>query len=209
VGPVGTGISSTIYNNNTGTLTVNLTDGSDTTTEDLRGADGETGPAGKSVLNGQEPPSKVIGTVGDFYIDTTNYVLYGPKTVDQGDVTGETEWQYDNAISLIPTSANVAFDIIELTGTENTISESHLYKYIRIDNPSPTTYAVTAASTNYPLGAEIVIEQTGEGQITVTGSSVVSSQTFKSYRQYSTIALKLVSTGLTGNWVLTGEREAL
>ena len=207
VGPTGTGISSTIYEPTSGTLTINLTDGTDTTTGDLRGADGETGPAGKSVLNGQEPPIKATGNVGDFYIDTTNYVLYGPKTVDQGDVTGQTEWQYDNAISLIPTSANIAFDVIELTGTSNDLVEAHLYKYIRINNSSPTTYNIT--STNYPVGAEIVIEQAGEGQVTVTGSSVVSSQSFKSYRQYSTIALKLVSTGLGGKWVLTGEREAL
>lgn len=49
------------------------------------GSEGQTGPTGppgadgKSVLNGVGPPTPAIGTVGDFYLDTSAYVLYGPK----------------------------------------------------------------------------------------------------------------------------------
>ena len=53
----------------------------------------QTGPAGAngtSILNGSGPPRSIatpgrpprsIGNVGDFYLDTTNEVLYGPKVL--------------------------------------------------------------------------------------------------------------------------------
>ena len=36
---------------------------------------------GSSVLNGTIAPGSLIGNVGDFYINTTNYVIYGPKNI--------------------------------------------------------------------------------------------------------------------------------
>lgn len=50
-----------------------------------QGAQGEPGPAGAdgtSVLNGTTAPGDSIGTSGDFYLDTSNSVLYGPKDDD-------------------------------------------------------------------------------------------------------------------------------
>jgi hypothetical protein len=44
------------------------------------GAPGAAGAAGKSLLNGTAAPITAVGAVGDFYIDTTNNRLYGPKT---------------------------------------------------------------------------------------------------------------------------------
>lgn len=43
------------------------------------GGTGPTGPAGAAVLNGAGAPTAGIGVNGDFYIDTTNTRLYGPK----------------------------------------------------------------------------------------------------------------------------------
>lgn len=54
------------------------------------GADGY-GVDGKSILNGMETPGSEIGVSGDFYIDTTEKTIYGPKT--------GSGW--GNAISLI------------------------------------------------------------------------------------------------------------
>lgn len=48
-----------------------------------RGNKGDTGAAGadgKSVLNGSGAPSNSTGNNGDFYIDTANNRLYGPKS---------------------------------------------------------------------------------------------------------------------------------
>ena len=46
------------------------------------GATGATGPAGadgKTILNGSGAPGSGLGVDGDFYIDTTNDQIYGPK----------------------------------------------------------------------------------------------------------------------------------
>ena len=40
------------------------------------------GTDGKTVLNGTTAPSGDAGAEGDFFLDTTNSVLYGPKTSD-------------------------------------------------------------------------------------------------------------------------------
>jgi hypothetical protein len=44
------------------------------------GADGANGVDGKTVLNGAGAPGAGLGVNGDFYIDTTGHLLYGPKT---------------------------------------------------------------------------------------------------------------------------------
>lgn len=48
------------------------------------GAQGAVGPAGsctaETILNGSGPPSQSTGTDGDFYIDTSAQVIYGPKS---------------------------------------------------------------------------------------------------------------------------------
>ena len=45
----------------------------------LIGPNGRAGTDGKSVLNGTGVPSTALGVDGDFYIDTMNTTLYGPK----------------------------------------------------------------------------------------------------------------------------------
>ncbi len=44
------------------------------------GPEGPTGPQGNTVLNGSGAPDPRLGMAGDFYLDTTNMRLYGPKT---------------------------------------------------------------------------------------------------------------------------------
>jgi hypothetical protein len=43
------------------------------------GADGSDGADGNTILNGAGAPGAGVGVNGDFYIDTTAWVLYGPK----------------------------------------------------------------------------------------------------------------------------------
>lgn len=38
------------------------------------------GTDGNLLLYGNESPSDVVGNFGDYYIDSQNYLLYGPKT---------------------------------------------------------------------------------------------------------------------------------
>jgi integrin beta 8 len=43
------------------------------------GADGAPGEDGKTILSGAGAPQNTDGTDGDFYLDTQDHVLYGPK----------------------------------------------------------------------------------------------------------------------------------
>lgn len=44
------------------------------------GIDGADGTDGRTLLNGSFPPPDAIGQGGDFYIDTSTWQIYGPKT---------------------------------------------------------------------------------------------------------------------------------
>ena len=54
---------------------------------DLKGPTGGEGADGRTLLNGNGIPSNSIGEAGDFYIDTTNDDIYGPKTTVWGAAT--------------------------------------------------------------------------------------------------------------------------
>jgi hypothetical protein len=44
------------------------------------GTNGATGASGKTILSGTVAPAAALGTIGDFYLNTTTYDFYGPKT---------------------------------------------------------------------------------------------------------------------------------
>ena len=46
----------------------------------LKGSAGATGTAGSTTLSGAGLPAGSLGKTGDYYLDKTNYLLYGPKT---------------------------------------------------------------------------------------------------------------------------------
>ena len=55
-----------------------------------QGVPGPQGQAGTAILNGITPPTSGSGTVGDFYLDTSSSVLYGPKAVSGWPSTGDS-----------------------------------------------------------------------------------------------------------------------
>jgi hypothetical protein len=69
VGPVGP----------TGPAGADGTDGTDGT-DGADGTDGTDGTDGRTILSGTAAPGAGVGNVGDFFLDTTNLLLYGPKT---------------------------------------------------------------------------------------------------------------------------------
>ncbi len=46
----------------------------------LKGPTGVTGTPGSQIYSGTGAPASTVGVVGDYYLDKTNYMLYGPKT---------------------------------------------------------------------------------------------------------------------------------
>ena len=47
---------------------------------DLKGADGQDGADGSQIFSGTTAPDASLGSVGDFYLNTSNFDLFGPKT---------------------------------------------------------------------------------------------------------------------------------
>jgi hypothetical protein len=60
-----------------GVAGANGTDG----TNGTNGSNGTNGTNGSTTLSGNGIPSETAGITGDYYLDKTNYQLYGPKTV--------------------------------------------------------------------------------------------------------------------------------
>jgi hypothetical protein len=55
-------------------------DTGDTGPAGAKGDTGDNGADGKTILNGSGTPSVETGVNGDFYIDTANNLIFGPKT---------------------------------------------------------------------------------------------------------------------------------
>ena len=71
------------------------------------GTSGPQGGRGTGILNGTTAPNNSIGIIGDFFLNTTNMNLYGPKT-DSGwgsptDLVGSQELGYVH-IQSVPSS---------------------------------------------------------------------------------------------------------
>jgi len=47
---------------------------------DLEGADGQDGADGSQILSGTTSPAASLGSEGDFYLNTSNFDLFGPKS---------------------------------------------------------------------------------------------------------------------------------
>jgi hypothetical protein len=86
------------------------------------------------------------------------------------------------------------------------LSLSEAFSYVRCTGISATITVPLQSSVSWAADTEIIFEQGGTGQLTVTGASGVtvnSSATLKSRAQYSVIGLKRISSDL---WTLVGDR---
>jgi hypothetical protein len=110
------------------------------------GTSGPQGPRGTGLLNGVGAPSESLGINGDFYLNTLNMNLYGPKT-DSGwgtptDLVGSQELGYVH-IQSVPSSVwNVTHGLgftpnITVVDTAGTVVEGS-YNY-----PNSNTVVLT------------------------------------------------------------------
>jgi len=76
----------------------------------LKGSAGATGAAGSKIYSGNGAPATSIGVVGDFYLDKTNYALYGPK-VSAG-------WGTPLSLQGPEGNANVKTDVFTVTNSQ-------------------------------------------------------------------------------------------
>ncbi len=91
------------------------------------GQKGADGTNGTKILAGSGAPSNSIGNIGDFYLDTTNVVFYGPKI-------SSTDW--GNQLSLRNDSTSIktyvisaGFNNIELQSKSRDYQTSYWYDY--------------------------------------------------------------------------------
>jgi hypothetical protein len=110
------------------------------------GTSGPQGPRGTSLLNGAGAPSPTLGINGDFYLNTTNMNLYGPKT-DLGwgsptDLVGSQELGYVHIEEVASATWNITHGLgfipnITVVDTAGTVVEGS-YNY-----PSSNTVVLT------------------------------------------------------------------
>jgi hypothetical protein len=101
------------------------------------GTSGPQGGRGTGILNGTSAPNNTIGIVGDFFLNTTNMNLYGPKT-DSGwgsptDLVGSQELGYVHIQSVPSAVWNVTHGLgftpnITVVDTAGTVVEGS-YNY--------------------------------------------------------------------------------
>jgi hypothetical protein len=110
------------------------------------GTSGPQGGRGTGILNGTTAPNNTIGIVGDFFLNTTNMNLYGPKT-ESGwgtptDLVGSQELGYVH-IQSVPSSVwNITHGLgftpnITVVDTAGTVVEGS-YNY-----PNSSTVVLT------------------------------------------------------------------
>jgi hypothetical protein len=131
------------------------------------GATGATGAAGKSgsqILSGSGVPAAGVGNTGDYFLDTTDYLLYGPKTATgwggglllKGKDGNQfvNNYVFKNAVIPLPGGGgSIDFNVPAITA--NIISEGAILLYTDYDYGSvnggkiPGWYPVPIISPNY------------------------------------------------------------
>lgn len=72
----------------------------------IKGASGNNGTDGNTVLNGIEPPDGSAGNEGDFFIDTLARAIYGPKTSGDWGAPAYFHGPYKKYVALVTTQDN-------------------------------------------------------------------------------------------------------
>jgi len=110
------------------------------------GTSGPQGARGTGILNGTTAPNNTIGIIGDFFLNTTNMNLYGPKT-ESGwgsptDLVGSQELGYVHIQSVPASVWNITHGLgftpnITVVDTAGTVVEGS-YNY-----PNSSTVVLT------------------------------------------------------------------
>jgi hypothetical protein len=113
------------------------------------GTSGPQGPRGTGILSGSQAPNNNIGILGDFYLNTSNMNLYGPKT--------ESGWE--NFTDLVGSQELGYVHIQEVASTTWTIN--HGLGFIPNITVVDTAGTVVEGSYNYPDLSTVVLTFVG------------------------------------------------
>jgi hypothetical protein len=151
------------------------------------GANGTDGLNGKSILNGSGAPSDSAGTDGDFYLDTADTKLYGPKAagawpasgVSLVGATGAGGTGQSNAYEFSSEGDNVTV-LVELAGGQVTIPSGANHKVF---------WSFSAGATHLNLNQKLL-----EWTMSVDGVQVNPAPAFVSLDERPAL---LSSSGIT------------
>lgn len=153
------------------------------------GATGATGPAGTSILNGSGAPSNGLGNDGDFYINTANYNIHGPKAsgawpsgvslvgpagAGSGDVVGPSGGVVDNEIVLFDGTTGKLIKGSSLTAS-NILTESEASAAYQ---PLDADLTAIAALTTTSFGRSVLTQANAAALATLAGVGTGDSPQF-------------------------------
>jgi hypothetical protein len=169
------------------------------TSTSLVGPAGANGTDGMTVLSGTVPPTGSNGKAGDFWIDTTAWMIYGPKTATwpagtslvgpagpAGSGGGANLVTTQNTTSTTAMSATPALTVAQVNGTTNNWSE------LEFKSTGPVTAGIVAKNLNHTSGygelwtygrspaglyPRLRLPQTGGMEVYGDAGTVVSSTT--------------------------------
>lgn len=151
---------------------------------------GTTTPRG-NLLYGNRAAISTDGSIGDFWIDTLNKTIAGPK--ESGGWPAPTGFATSDIVRQVTRTASGVLNLGE-AGTA-----------IDVNSASPVTLTVpTDGGVNFPVGALIEIHQLGIGTVTIDGPGVLirTPSGNRTRAQYSTIGLRKRGAN---DWVLSGD----
>jgi len=98
-------------------------------TNGTNGATGATGAAGSKIYSGNGAPASTIGVSGDFYLDKTNFRLYGPKVGTTWGAPISLQGPAGPAGPQGPEgNANVKTDVFSIGGTDWIWNSQYVYE---------------------------------------------------------------------------------
>jgi hypothetical protein len=107
------------------------------------------------------------------------------------------------------TSVASFFPVVNIAGSQS-IDNTFAFEYIRSTGATATTFTIRPqADTTWADNSEMMFEQAGAGQVTITGGTGVTINTplsNKTRTQYSVIALQRDSSNV---WTLMGDLELI
>ena len=137
--------------------------------------------SGGGIISGPAAPTAGQGNDNDFYIETTNSRLYGPKAA------GAWPGSYTSLVGL--DGADFPPLTITSTAADLTLTNGHFTgnQYLDVDSASPVTLTLNTGLT----GTEpMMIEQKGVGQITIAGSATLRTRNgLKSAGRYAVLTI--------------------
>lgn len=142
---------------------------------------GPTGAAGKTILSGTVAPAVGVGTAGDFYINTTSWTIYGPKT---------TTWP--TGVALGSGGGGVIASVNGHTGTVVLTASD-----VGADASGAATAAQTAAATytDSAIAAEVTARNAAVAVEVTARGAAITAEVARAEAAYTPLGASLSKSG--------------